>query len=154
MVDKACGIFTTENIIIFFLVIVLLALIFRYIQLKTNEKYTNTEGEQFSNNPDTSEGFMNGESICTLYYANWCPHCKSLYPFFNEWRDSNEGKLILDNDKVVMIRSYEENDIPESEASNIEGFPTIKLTFKHNSKEYMGSRTKEDILSWLASNIQ
>lgn len=152
MVDNKCGIFSTENIIIFVLVIILLALIFRYVQLKTNENYTGSQKDSFTND-NMNEEFKTGESVCTLYYANWCPHCKSLYPFFNEWRDSNDGKLILDNDKVVIIKSYEENDIPQKEAEDIEGFPTIKLRYLSYTKEYMGSRSKEDILQWLKSNI-
>ena len=147
--NKTCGIFTMENIIIFALVIILIGLVFRYIQIKSNENYTK---EKFDTN-EVNDGFVSGETTCTLYYANWCPHCKSVFPFFNEWRDSNDGILKLEGDKSVKIQSFEEKDIPSEDQKGVEGFPTIKLKCKNLSEEYNGSRTKDGILRWLNEKI-
>lgn len=145
---RMSGLFTMENIVISVLVVILIALVFKYIQMKSNNE--NYATEKFDNE---NVQFKSGESKCILYYANWCPHCASVHPYFNEWRDSNEGMLTLDNGKMVKIESYEEKDIPKEDQASIEGFPTIKLKCGSNTVEYSGNRKKDDVLQWIKDRL-
>ena len=66
--SKNCGIFNFENIIIGVLVIVLLALIFKFIQMRSNPT-----AESYKVNNTVSSGketFTDGDATCILYYAD------------------------------------------------------------------------------------
>lgn len=152
MVEKKCGIFTFENITIGVLIIVLLALIFKFIQMRSNPS---TESYKVNVNENVSSGketFTGGDSKCILYYADWCPHCKAISPVFRKMKSENNGVLDLGNGTTVIIDLFEEKDIPTEDKESIEGFPTIKLKTGGTVKEYMGPRTEDAITSWLKSN--
>ena len=103
------------------------------------------ESELFSD-----ESFNGGEALprCTLYYANWCGHCKVLKPTWQK---------LVESDKYKGKIQFEEVEADENPAAiqkaQIEGFPTIKIEKNTETKEYQGDRTIEDLEEFLDSNI-
>jgi len=74
-------------------------------------------------------------SEISLYYADWCGHCKTFKP---EWEAL---KTTLD-DMGVSHKEYESDANPkEVEAKGIKGFPTILI--KKDKKEYVYTGPRE-----------
>lgn len=82
----------------------------------------------------------NGEVVCTLYYTDWCPHCKTVKPEWFKLRDAMHGKQV--SGKTVQIKMVNcEEDKAAAEAAGVKGFPTIKISVNGNVRDYSGERT-------------
>jgi thiol-disulfide isomerase/thioredoxin len=67
----------------------------------------------------TSEGFSSGNTFA-LYYADWCPHCKTVKPAFESW---------MSKQTMVTAKMYEaDKDSAAVKAAGVKGFPTFQLT--------------------------
>lgn len=83
------------------------------------------------------------EVTFTLYYVEWCPHCKIVKP---EWKKL-ENDPNLKHIKIVKI-NCEENESMVQE-KNIEGFPTILLNNNGKEEAYNGNREYADFKNYL-----
>lgn len=97
------------------------------------------------------EGFSEGDSF-TLYYADWCPHCKAVKPVFAQW--SSSGSVTV-KDKTVMTTMVEADTSPDLVSqAGVKGFPTMMLRKANGTTmEYKGERTSTAWEEWLASNL-
>jgi thiol-disulfide isomerase/thioredoxin len=102
------------------------------------------------------EGFQSGSGgadTFTLYYAEWCPHCKTVKPAFQEW---SKNGFVTAAGKNVKVRMVEQGEKPEEVAAKgIKGFPTFLLeTAEGKSVEFQGDRTPEGYLKFLEEQLQ
>lgn len=103
-----------------------------------------------------TEGFAAGPTAgadsFTFYYADWCPHCKSVKPVFKQW---SEKKSMTVGSKTVFLNMVEADQNPEViKANNVKGFPTFILARADGStKEFDGDRTPAGWQSWLEANL-
>lgn len=103
--------------------------------------------------PDGSAGFESFESApsFTMYYADWCPHCKTLKPVFKEW--SKKGSVVIGS-KTVFVEMVEVDTNPEKvKGKPVKGYPTILLEKDGKFTEFDGDRTPAGWESWLAENL-
>jgi hypothetical protein len=98
-----------------------------------------------------SEGFDGAANHSfTLYYADWCPHCKSVAPVFKDWMKQSpmtvNGKSVTLN--MVEASANQDKSVP------VKGFPTFLLkTPDGQYKEFQGDRAPAGWESWLKSNL-
>lgn len=118
---------------LFLITLVLLALIYY-----NYDKITNT----MKNN-----NLMGGGEITTftLYYVEWCPHCKVIKPEWKKLENDNDLKHI----KIEKINCEENESIVEEK--NIEGFPTILLNTNGKEVAYNGERTYAEFKNYLVN---
>ena len=87
-----------------------------------------------------------------FFYVDWCPHCKTAKPAWNDVKGEYENKTI-NGYKVIFteINCTEETAEVESLMNkyNIEGFPTIKLLKDGQVIEYDAKPTKETLTQFL-----
>jgi thiol-disulfide isomerase/thioredoxin len=98
-----------------------------------------------------SEGFSDGSNF-TLYYADWCPHCKAVKPIFSQW--SSSGTVNVQN-KTVSTQMVEADTNPELVSkAGVKGFPTMILTKSDGTTmEYKGERSVTAWEDWLSSHL-
>jgi thiol-disulfide isomerase/thioredoxin len=98
-----------------------------------------------------SEGFESAPTF-TMYYADWCPHCKTIKPVFKDWSSSGSTTV---GGKTVFLTMVEADSNPEKmKGVPVKGYPTFLLqTADGQYKEFDGERTPEGWNSWLASNL-
>ncbi len=103
----------------------------------------------------SKEGFQSGSGAdtFTLYYAEWCPHCKTIKPAFKEWAKNG---FVTAAGKQVKVRMVEQGENPEEvQAKGIKGFPTFILeTAEGKTVEFQGDRTPEEYLKFLETELQ
>jgi thiol-disulfide isomerase/thioredoxin len=103
------------------------------------------------------EGFTNdiagAADTFTLYYAEWCPHCKTVKPAFEEW---SKNGFVTAAGKNVKVRLVEQSEKPEEvSAKGIKGFPTFLLeTAGGKAVEFQGDRTPQGYLKFLEEQLQ
>lgn len=100
------------------------------------------------------DGFQSREAAdtFTLYYADWCPHCKTVKPVFAEW--GKNGSVNIDG-KTVFVSLVEADASPDKvSAAGVKGFPTMLLQKANGQKvEFDGERSAQGWESWLKQNL-
>ena len=104
----------------------------------------------------SQEGFADapsGADTFTLYYADWCPHCKAVKPAFQEW--SKNGFVTVAGRNVACRMVQPEKEPEKVKGKEIKGYPTFILdTADGKSVEYEGDRTPDGWMKFLEQNLQ
>jgi thiol-disulfide isomerase/thioredoxin len=123
------------NKIIMYAVITLVVLYLARVLIKTH------------NSP---EGFSGPSPTFTLYYADWCPHCKTIKPLFSSW--SKNGHVMVKG-KRVNLAMVEESQMKDKSVP-VKGYPTLLLqTTDGTFVEFSGDRSPNGWESWLSQNV-
>jgi thiol-disulfide isomerase/thioredoxin len=102
--------------------------------LKTKETFENP-------NPPTTPTF-------TMFFAEWCGHCKKTKPGFTEFMTSNTGK-----DVVIDMVDADGAD-PRLKSLPVKGYPTFLLQKPDGSiVEYKGARETAGYLEFLNKEL-
>jgi len=94
----------------------------------------------------------NKTATLMLFYVDWCPHCKTAKPEWENLRTEYEGKSINGyNLMFVEHNCTNENDEVSQlmDKYNIEGYPTIKLVKDNQIIEYDAKPTKSTMEQFL-----
>jgi thiol-disulfide isomerase/thioredoxin len=84
----------------------------------------------------------------TMYYADWCPHCKTVKPDF---ADFAKAGVVTVNGRNVAVKMVEESEKEKMAGKDIKGFPTFLFeTAAGQSVEYSGPRTRDSWMDFLA----
>jgi len=141
---------STTLILLLFLIIFLISIIvyyfYYYKKQNTNAKYYPNSEHMTSSNGDK------GEAEVLFFYADWCPHCKTAKPIWNEIKTEYQNKTI--NGYTILfteINCSEETAEVEKMMNqyNVEGYPTIKLLKDGQVIEYDAKPTKETLTQFL-----
>lgn len=83
-----------------------------------------------------------------LFKVDWCPHCKSAKPIFDEIEKEQKGNPI--NGYTVTFTTVDCEAEPDmADKFKIEGYPTIKLVKDGQVIEYDAKPDKEKITDFL-----
>jgi thiol-disulfide isomerase/thioredoxin len=99
------------------------------------------------------QGFQNpDQNTFTMYYAEWCGHCKKVKPEFEKFIKS--GPITV-NGKSCNIRMISPEDNPEAAAGKpIRGFPTFLMeTTDGQVVEYKGERSTKGFLDFINKSL-
>jgi len=139
---------STIIIIITILLFAILAIVYYYyyVSPKLNAKY-------HPNSEQVPIGNGNGNNAELLFfYADWCPHCKSAKPIWNDIKTEYENK-ILNGYKITFTEINCSEETVEVDKLmnqyNVEGYPTIKLIKDGQVIEYDAKPTKETLTQFL-----
>jgi thiol-disulfide isomerase/thioredoxin len=102
----------------------------------------------------TPDGSKAGE--LTLFFATWCPACKSIKPEWDQFRNDYSNKKI--NGVVLLITEVDCSE-PDSETEDImnqysiKGFPTVKLTYNGKITELQQKPTYDNLVTFVNSSL-
>jgi thiol-disulfide isomerase/thioredoxin len=86
-----------------------------------------------------------------MYYADWCPHCKTIKP---EFADFSKRGVVTVNGKNVAVAMIEESDKAKMAGKNVKGFPTFLYeTAAGETVEYSGPRTRDAWMDFLGKTV-
>jgi thiol-disulfide isomerase/thioredoxin len=94
----------------------------------------------------------NKQAEIILFYAEWCPHCKTAKPNWDAIRNQYQNKTI-NGYHVIFTEVNCTTETAETEQMmnkyNIEGFPTIKLLKDGQIIEFDAKPTRETLNEFL-----
>jgi protein disulfide-isomerase A6 len=99
------------------------------------------------------QGFQNpNQNTFTMYYADWCGHCKKVKPDFEKFMKTGPINV---NGKSCEIRMISPEKQPDLAAGKpIRGFPTFLMeTTNGQIVEYKGERTTQGFLEFINKNL-
>lgn len=83
-----------------------------------------------------------------LFYVDWCPHCKTAKPAWEDVKRQYEDKQV-NGYRIIFTEINCTDESPEVEAKmnqyGIEGFPTIKMLKDGQIIEFDAKPTKENL---------
>lgn len=141
---KSGGTFKTWMIII--AISSLIALMY-YLYNMYSQKYL-VPLEENLGDPD-----LENNSVDLMYfYVNWCPHCKTSMPIWNDLKSEYSNKKL--NGYTVNFIEYNCTDETSEITAiinkyNIEGYPTIKLVKGGNVFDYDTDISKDKLEQFL-----
>jgi hypothetical protein len=134
-----------KNVLMIFLAIVFIIVIY-YIYTKYFSKGFGRTIENMEN----QSGDKTAELM--LFHVDWCPHCKTAKPEWDQVRAQYENKSI--NGYKVMFNEINCTDetpdkVKMIETYKIEGYPTIKLVKDNQVIDFDAKPTKETLTKFL-----
>ena len=103
------------------------------------------------NSEHVPEGTSNTAEVL-FFYADWCPHCKTAKPIWNDLKAEYENKTI-NGYKVVFTEVNCSEETAEVDKMmnqyNVEGYPTIKLLKDGQVIEYDAKPSKDTLTQFL-----
>jgi len=140
-----------KNILIFLIILLFLG-IGIYIYTKQVKPKLNNTTYSPNNENTLKNGGQNVEAELLLFYADWCPHCKTAKPIWEEIKAEYESKTV----NGYSITFTEINCTTETHevekmmnTYKVEGFPTIKLLKNGQVIEYDAKPSKDTIEQFL-----
>ena len=99
-------------------------------------------------------GFQSGasENVFTMYYADWCPHCKTAKPEMEAL--IAKSPITVGGTKCTVRMIQPEKEPEEAKGKPIKGFPTFLLeTTDGETVEYAGKRSTDGYLAFLNEKL-
>ena len=91
------------------------------------------------------------QNTFTMYYADWCGHCKKAKPDFEQFMAKSPADI---NGTPCVIRMISPEKQPEEAKRKLNGFPTFMLdTTDGQTVEYKGERTMDGYLKFLNDTL-
>ena len=105
-----------------------------------------------NNEQTANDSGSNGTAELLFFYTNWCPHCKTAKPVWNELKTEYENKTI-NGYKIIFTEvdcSEETTEVDKMmNQYNVEGYPTIKLLKDGEVIEYDAKPSRETLVQFL-----
>ena len=102
--------------------------------------------------PIRSGASANKEAEIMLFYTDWCPHCKTAKPEWEQVKAEYEGKQIHGY-TIIFTEVNCTNDSPDVEKMmntyKVEGYPTIKLVKDNQIIDYDAKPSKATLTQFL-----
>jgi thiol-disulfide isomerase/thioredoxin len=94
------------------------------------------------------------EAELLFFYADWCPHCKTAKPIWNEIKSEYENKSV-NGYNIVFTEVNCTTESPDVEKLmdqyKVEGFPTIKLLKDGQVIEYDAKPSRDTLNQFLTT---
>ena len=126
------------------IIAILVIVFFVFFYKPTNKTYTANNEKSNGTNVKTAELMM--------FYVDWCPHCKTAKPVWNEFAEEYNNKSVNGYTiKIKEINCTEETaDIEQlMNKYSVEGFPTIKLVKDGQVYDFDAKPTKANLEQFL-----
>jgi thiol-disulfide isomerase/thioredoxin len=120
--------------------------------------------------PETIEGFESSpmelnniiekpnprgnQLVLVLFYVDWCPHCVSTKPEWQNLVNKLNNKQVNGHNIKVQACNAEGTATEKAFASenSVQGYPTIKLLKENDVVEYNGARNAEALEEFIKNN--
>ena len=117
-----------------------------YVAPQSSAKYK-PNSEHLKENPNEGKS-----AELLFFFAEWCPHCKTAKPIWNDIKSQYENKTI-NGYRVVFTEVNCSEETPEVDKLmnqyNVEGYPTIKLLKDGQIIEYDAKPSKDTLTQFL-----
>jgi thiol-disulfide isomerase/thioredoxin len=139
--------FFRYKLIILAIVLIIILGSYYYFQNVNTKTVFNANREHGTSDPNS-----NKTAEMMLFYVDWCPHCKTAKPEWENLKSEYEGKQINGYTLVFSEYNCTAETSENEELMNkykIEGYPTIKLLKDSQVIEYDAKPTKSTMEPFL-----
>ena len=121
-----------------------------YVSPSMNKKFV--ENREFM-----PEGVDWNSAEIYIFYADWCPHCKTAAPHWDEIIRTYDGKTInrinIEFHKVNCTESDSAECAPLLNKFKIEGYPTVKMVLGDEVIDFDANPTVQNLTQFITTVI-
>ena len=151
--QKVKDFLTLRNIIIFIGLSLCLSLLGYFIY----KQYINANTSFKANRENVpKDQLSNKTATLMLFYVDWCPHCKTAKPEWDQIKEQYQGREINGYTIIITEHNCTEESAGNDELLNkykIEGYPTIKLLKDNQVIEFDAKPSKDNLEQFLNTAI-
>jgi len=129
------------------IIFIILAILFYYYYVSPRLNTSYKANSEHNTNETSSN-----QAELLFFYADWCPHCKTAKPIWEELKNEYQNKTI-NGYHIIFTDINCSNETAEVEKMmdkyKIEGFPTIKLLKDGQVIEYDAKPAKDTLVQFL-----
>ena len=147
MIQTIINMFLKYKFIILAIVLFIILGCYYYFNMVNTQTKFNANREQGIIDPNS-----NKTAEMMLFYVDWCPHCKTAKPEWENLKSEYEGKQINGYSLIFSEYNCTAETAENEELMNkykIEGYPTIKLLKDSQVIEYDAKPTKSTMEQFL-----
>ena len=140
------------RLIIGFIVLTIISALFYYFIISGNFDKTATSN---SAQPVSVSDGTDGAQI-TLFYATWCPACKSIKSGWDQFKSDYSNQKVNGYTLIVTEVDCSEPDAEVEDIMNrnkITGFPTVKLVYSGKDIEMQKRPTYDNLVEFVNSTL-
>ena len=115
-----------------------------YVTPRLNRSYV--PNKEYTNKHEMDEDA--NEADLYFFFTEWCPHCKSARPQWNQFKDLI-GEKKINGVKINFIEIDCDKDTATANRFKVDGYPTIKLVYKEKIIEYDAKPNAETLQQFL-----
>ena len=136
-------------IIIILITLILLAIFIykNYLKHYLIESYTPNK-EYISSDSNESYADM------YFFYTEWCPHCKTAKPIWENFKEMYKDKLINNKAKLNFLEIDCDKETETANKFNVEGYPTIKMIYSNKIIEYDAKPELDTLSEFVEESIK
>jgi len=137
-----------------YIILGLIFILVAYYTYKTYIKPGIYEGYVANNEfkPQVDGNGASGDVELYFFYTNWCPHCKTAKPVWQELKDEMQDKKI-NGRQITFIDVDCDADTATAETFNVKGYPTVKLVKDGQVIEYDAKPDKDTLMEFLQTSV-
>jgi thiol-disulfide isomerase/thioredoxin len=106
----------------------------------------------FVQNNEFVKDDKNSEAEIMLFYVDWCPHCKTAKPIWEEVKEKYNGKNI--NNTTLYFKEVDcEKNEDLADKYNINGYPTIKLVKENEIVNFDAKPSEKTLTQFIHSTL-
>ncbi len=118
-----------------------------------NKFFQQAQGKSVTADGEDAGGPGDKSAQLYLFKVDWCPHCKTAKPVFDEVEKELNGRPI--NGYVVTFKTVDCEAEPDmADKFKVDGYPTIKLVKNGEVIEYDAKPEKDKIIEFLMTVLQ
>lgn len=147
-----------KNIIIILVILAVISSVLYYIISKNmlpglNKFFQQAQGKTVTSDGQDTADPNDKNAQLYLFKVDWCPHCKTAKPVFDEVEKELNGRPI--HGYIVTFKTVDCEAEPDmADKFKVEGYPTIKLVKNGEVIEYDAKPEKDKILEFLMTVLQ
>jgi thiol-disulfide isomerase/thioredoxin len=126
-------------------IVVAIWMYYKYVVPRVNASYVPNKEYVKKQKIDTADIY--------LFYTNWCPHCKTAKPIWDDFKAHIGSRGHSSGVTVNFIEVDCEQDRKTAEKFNVSGYPTIKLLYNDKVIEYDAKPNKENLQQFLDESL-
>lgn len=143
-----------KNYLMYALVVIVL-LIVAYLAYSFYVSSKNVKSDEYVANRRYKEGELKNAELI-FFYVDWCPHCKTAKPEWDQIKEQYQGREINGYTIIVTEHNCTEESAGNEELLNkykIEGYPTIKLLKDNQVIEFDAKPSKDNLEQFLNTAV-
>jgi len=118
-----------------------------------NKFFQQAQGKSVTADGEDAGGPGDKSAQLYLFKVDWCPHCKTAKPVFDEVEKELNGRPI--NGYVVTFKTVDCEAEPDmADKFKVDGYPTIKLVKNGEVIEYDAKPEKDKIIEFLMTVLK
>ena len=136
------------------LVVIFVVIIFTLASYMAYNWYIKPTVENLNTSDISNDNTRTSESKIYFFYADWCPHCKSAKPDWDQFHKQYNNKTVGTYNVIPIGVDCSEGENPLIQEYSVDGYPTVILLKGDKRINYDAKITYDNLVKYVEDVLQ